>query len=199
MIEKFFLIPLQIEGLVNILLLILSLSMVVFSSIKIQLVESFFEEIVINSSIFSNFIAFSYLLMDAPDVAMTEVAISSCITTVVLLNILRILQRESKQKVTSEPKINTKKTISLSICIILIFVLSWASQDLPKYGGVDSPSNTHLGKYFIENTKTDIGIPSIVAAVLAGYRGFDTLGETVVILVAGISILLLLSRNNKTQ
>jgi multicomponent Na+:H+ antiporter subunit B len=36
----------------------------------------------------------------------------------------------------------------------------------------------------------------MVAAVLASYRGFDTLGETALILIAGISVLLILSRSS---
>ena len=37
-----------------------------------------------------------------------------------------------------------------------------------------------------------VGVPNIVTAVLASYRGYDTLGETVVIFTAGIGVLLLL-------
>jgi multicomponent Na+:H+ antiporter subunit B len=54
-----------------------------------------------------------------------------------------------------------------------------------------------LTKYYIENTKNDIGIPSIVAAILASYRGFDTLGETSVILIAGIAVILILARRRE--
>ena len=37
-----------------------------------------------------------------------------------------------------------------------------------------------------------VDVPNIVTAVLASYRGYDTLGETVVIFTAGIGVLLLL-------
>jgi hypothetical protein len=37
-----------------------------------------------------------------------------------------------------------------------------------------------------------VGVPNIITAVLASYRGYDTLGETVVIFTAGIGVLLLL-------
>jgi multicomponent Na+:H+ antiporter subunit B len=40
----------------------------------------------------------------------------------------------------------------------------------------------------------ETGIPNVVTSVLASYRGFDTLGETVVIFTAGIGVLLLLKR-----
>ena len=46
--------------------------------------------------------------------------------------------------------------------------------------------------YYIANTKTDMGIPNLVTGVLASYRGYDTLGETVVIFTAGLGVLLIL-------
>ena len=40
----------------------------------------------------------------------------------------------------------------------------------------------------------ETGIPNVGTAVLASYRGFDTLGEVAVIFTAGIGVLLLLKR-----
>jgi multicomponent Na+:H+ antiporter subunit B len=39
----------------------------------------------------------------------------------------------------------------------------------------------------------------MVTAVLASYRGYDTLGETTVIFTAGISVILLLRRSKKDK
>ena len=38
----------------------------------------------------------------------------------------------------------------------------------------------------------DTGIPNVVTSVLASYRGFDTLGETTVVFVAGLAVALML-------
>ena len=38
----------------------------------------------------------------------------------------------------------------------------------------------------------EIHVPNVVTAVLASYRGYDTLGETTVIFTAGVAVLLLL-------
>jgi multicomponent Na+:H+ antiporter subunit B len=35
-------------------------------------------------------------------------------------------------------------------------------------------------------------VPNVVTAVLAGFRGYDTFGETMVIFTAGMGVLLLL-------
>jgi multicomponent Na+:H+ antiporter subunit B len=38
----------------------------------------------------------------------------------------------------------------------------------------------------------DTGVPNVVTAVLASYRGYDTLGEVTVIFTAGIGVMLLI-------
>lgn len=126
--------------------------------------------------------------MDAPDVAMTETALGSCLSTCVLLNMVKICGEEAG---------STKKIrviLALVLCGSLITSLTWASMDLPLFGNEDSAVLTHVSKYYVDNTSNDIGIPSMVAAILASYRGYDTLGETTVILIAGIAVLVILSR-----
>ncbi|MBA2628677.1 MAG: cation:proton antiporter, partial [Rickettsiaceae bacterium] len=73
-------------------------------------------------------------------------------------------------------------------------ILTWISLELPSFGTQDSEVQTHLTKYYLQNTRTDIAIPSFVAAILASYRGYDTLGETIVILIAGLAVLVIVSR-----
>ncbi len=43
------------------------------------------------------------------------------------------------------------------------------------------------------------GLPNIVTAILASYRGYDTLGETAVIFTAGVAVLLILRRNDESE
>lgn len=175
--------------------LLLVAILVILSIILIKLIfcNSLLETIIINSVV-SLFISLSYLLMDAPDVAMTEVALGACLSSCVFLSFLNRLPKSQKS--------NLKKTrliTSSIICLLFILVVSLAGVDLPIYGAIDSEVQNHLSKYYIENTKTDIGIPSFVAAILASYRGYDTLGETAVILIAGISVLLLFSQKSNKE
>jgi len=48
-----------------------------------------------------------------------------------------------------------------------------------------------------ERCEEEIGVPNMVTAGLADYRGYDTLGETTVIFTAGVSVILLLRRRGK--
>ncbi len=69
----------------------------------------------------------------------------------------------------------------------------YASLDLPVFGALSNPVHQHVGPYYIGQTYADMGIPNMVAAVLASYRSIDTMGEAVVILTAGIGVYALLS------
>jgi multicomponent Na+:H+ antiporter subunit B len=47
---------------------------------------------------------------------------------------------------------------------------------------------------YIQDVMRETGIPNMVTAVLASYRGYDTLGETTVVFTAGIGVIVLLRR-----
>jgi multicomponent Na+:H+ antiporter subunit B len=86
------------------------------------------------------------------------------------------------------------KTFAKIILIICFSVFLWQSWDFPDWGDPDSPASTHLSPYFIENTIKDSHVPNIVSAVLADYRSFDTMFETVVVFSAGLACFFLLRR-----
>ncbi len=179
----------------NYLLNLIALLLVIIS-IKLVIAKNLLET-VIAMSVFSLLISLSYLLMDGPDVAMTETALGACLSTCVYLSLLKKLPLELKDNI-KKIKIASAKIIPAAIiCLAFIITMLYVGLELPHYGDINAPLHTHLSKYYIENTSNDIGIDSFVAALLASYRGFDTLGETSVILIAGISVLLLLSRKNK--
>lgn len=172
-------------------LLITTLILLCIVSIKLIISKTLLESVLF-TSVFSLLISLAYLYMDAPDVAMTEVALGACLSTCVLLSFLNKLN-PSQTKV-----LKPSRVISSSIiCLCFFAITAFAGANLPIYGNVESPVQTHLTQYYIENTQNEIGIPSYVAALLASYRGYDTLGETAVILIAGISVLLLFSYKGK--
>ncbi len=72
-------------------------------------------------------------------------------------------------------------------------LLIYGTLDMPNFGSFDSPAQMHLGAKYLQITYKDMGIPNVVTAILASYRGYDTLGETVVVLTAGLGVILLLS------
>jgi multicomponent Na+:H+ antiporter subunit B len=84
------------------------------------------------------------------------------------------------------------KTIGLILVVFLGAVLIYSSLDFPLWGDPHSPASSHVSPYYIEHTIEDTSVPNIVTSVLADYRGYDTMFETVVIFTAGIAIIFLL-------
>ena len=86
------------------------------------------------------------------------------------------------------------KTIGLIIVILLGGVLIYGSLEFPSWGDPEAPANCHVSPYYIEKCEADTSVPNLVTAVLADYRGYDTMFETIVIFTAGIACIFLLRR-----
>lgn len=136
--------------------------------------------------IFSLIMALLYLLLDAPDVALTEAAVGAGITTVLFLGTLSFTGRE--------PRITPAKRRIVPLLVVTLVgaALIYATGELPAFSSVDAPIHQHVAPYYVEHMRNDIDIPNLVTAILASYRGFDTMGEVGVIFTAGISITALL-------
>ncbi|MEE8303195.1 MAG: hydrogen gas-evolving membrane-bound hydrogenase subunit E [Candidatus Tectomicrobia bacterium] len=76
--------------------------------------------------------------------------------------------------------------------ILAAAVLLYAAGDLPRLGDPQSPPATHVSPRYIEHSHAETGAPNFVTAVLADYRSYDTLGETMVIFTAGLACLFIL-------
>jgi multicomponent Na+:H+ antiporter subunit B len=84
----------------------------------------------------------------------------------------------------------------IGIIGVLLFgsLLFYGSLDFPIWGDPQAPASRHVSTYYIENTMKETSVPNIVTAVLADYRGFDTMFETIVIFTAGIACIFILRR-----
>lgn len=162
---------------------------------------------------YSLIMAVVWTRMNAVDVAFTEASVGAGITSVLLLAALSRTQRSEadrrkgltdKRQVPAErrrtaeyghrPKktgISSHSLLALLVVVVTGAVLVYSTIDMPDYG---APANLHVASQYIENSYRDTGAANFVTAVLASYRGYDTLGETTVIFTAGICVILLLRR-----
>ncbi|MFH1723585.1 MAG: hydrogen gas-evolving membrane-bound hydrogenase subunit E [Elusimicrobiota bacterium] len=76
-------------------------------------------------------------------------------------------------------------------------VLFYAAPGLPPIGDPGDPGTVHVSPRYIHDSLQDTDTPNVVTAVLADYRGYDTLGETTVILTAGLACLLILGTRKR--
>ncbi|MEM9668267.1 MAG: DUF4040 domain-containing protein [Pseudomonadota bacterium] len=142
--------------------------------------------IVMLSGTYSLISAAWFVALDAVDVAFTEAAVGAGISTALMLGAMLLTSR------TAKVERSLASLAPLLVCIATGAMLIYATIDLPALGSVTSPVNAYVGAEYLARTESDIGVPNVVTAVLASYRGFDTLGETAVIFAAGISVALLL-------
>ena len=84
------------------------------------------------------------------------------------------------------------KTAGLLIVILAGGLLLYGTRDLPPWGAPDSPASTHVSPRYLQKAMEETSVPNVVTAVLADYRGFDTMFETTVIFCAGIGCFALL-------
>ncbi len=157
---------------------------IVATAIAITTIRSLFA-VVMLSGVISLLSALLFVLMDAVDVAFTEAAVGAGISTVLMLGTIALTSRTQKD-------IKRNNLIPLAVIILTGLVLIDGTLDMPSFGAPDSPAQTHVGAAYIARTADEIHIPNIVTAVLASYRGYDTLGEVTVVFTAGLGVVLLL-------
>jgi len=141
--------------------------------------------VVILTSIYSFLMASLMIVLDAVDVAMTEASVGAGISTVILLATLYLTgSMEYPQR--------RSVAIPLFVSVVVGGALVWGTIGLPSFGISNAPIHQHVAPTYIDFSKKHDMPPNIVTAVLADFRGFDTLGETTVVFTAGIGVLLLL-------
>lgn len=91
------------------------------------------------------------------------------------------------------------RILSLIAVIITGAMLIYGIQGMPKWGDPKSPASLHVSPRYVEHTMEETAVPNVVTSVLADYRGYDTLGETTVILTAGISCVLILRKKKQKE
>lgn len=84
------------------------------------------------------------------------------------------------------------KVFGLITVFICGAMLVYATTDFPDCGDPATPACRHVSAYYIEHAETETAVPNIVTAVLADYRGYDTMFETAVIFSAAVACFLLL-------
>ncbi|WP_417489529.1 DUF4040 domain-containing protein [Maricaulis sp.] len=142
--------------------------------------------VVMLMGVYSLLCAAWFVSLDAVDVAFTEAAVGAGISTVLLLAAMLLTAREA------EPSKPQRHWAAFAVVVTAGAALLYAVPDMPVYGDAESVANAYVGRDYLEQTPHDIAVPNIVTAVLSSYRGFDTLGETVVIFTAGLGVILLL-------
>ena len=165
------------------------MGILVVTGLSIVFIRDLFA-VVILFGIYSLVSASFFVNLDAVDVALTEAAVGAGISTVLMLGTLALTSRREK-------KSSHGSTLPLMVVVVTGGALIYATLDMPYFSDPSDPIHHHVAPRYIQQSGEEIGVPNIVTSVLGSYRGFDTLGETVVIFAAGLGVLSLLGRFGK--
>ena len=141
--------------------------------------------VVVLSGIYSFMMASVLIVLDAVDVAMTEASVGAGISTVLMLTVLFLTK--SRESVPAHTPI-----LPLIVAVVTAAALLYGTIDLPPFGAGDTNVHQHVAPTYLAESIEKTTVPNVVTAVLASYRGYDTLGEVTVIFTAGIAVLMLL-------
>lgn len=128
-----------------------------------------------------------WAVVGAVDVAFTEAVVGAGASTVLFLAaLLRTSRRRS-------PLPSRLRWVALASVIAVGTVLLSVTAALPLWGDPDAPPARHVSPRYLVATVAETATPNVVTSVLADYRSYDTLIETVVIFSAGLGAWLLLA------
>ena len=168
----------------TILLGIFLLTLLVITALAIVHTDNLFVAVML-TGIFSLLIAANFLILDAPDVALTEAAVGAGITTVIFLGALALTEER-------ERSVYRSRLLPLGVVAVTALIVIYATFDKPRFGDPEAPVQQHVAPWYLEQTPELVDIPNVVTAVLGSFRGYDTLGEVFVVFTAGIGVLFLL-------
>jgi multisubunit Na+/H+ antiporter MnhB subunit len=134
---------------------------------------------VVGFVVYGLFVALVWVRLFALDVALTEAAIGSGVTGVLLITAAMRLGRTESSSVDEQPSLLTRLAAA-ALCIVVALALAAVVLALPDPGATLAPE---AGRHLPE---TGLGNP--VTGVLMAYRAFDTMLEKVVLVLAVIGV-----------
>lgn len=146
--------------------------------------------VIIASAAYSLGIAILWVLLQAPDVALTEAAVGAGVMTLLfLLTVAKTVNPSTEARFESV----RPRTFVVLACFLGVMLVTVPA--LPAIGDPGAPvAGGEVTNYYLDNAYEETEVKNAVTAVLAAYRGFDTLGEAAVVFTAGVAVLLVLRR-----
>ena len=156
---------------------------------------------------FSLIMSILWIVIKAPDLAITEAAVGAGITSILMYVVLRNIKeidffegnpkKENVKTVKNKGNILYKVTsilLSVGIIAILLVTVSY----LPTQGSADVPAVNEVFTRYVQDSVEETGALNTVASVILDYRAFDTFGEASMLFTATIAVVALI-RSKKDE
>jgi multisubunit Na+/H+ antiporter MnhB subunit len=132
-----------------------------------------------------------FLLLKAPDLAIVQIVVDT-ITLIIMVAVVLDSSREEKfTKPDIQGYISAATTILLAGILLYFFVVSIQSLDIV------GKSTLRMAAPYIEGAAQKTGSANLVTGVVFDFRGYDTMGEAVVLVTAVLGVLTILRLRGK--
>ncbi len=121
-----------------------------------------------------------FLILKAPDVAITQLVVE--ILALIIL-IRATLRKDLPFSTTGRWLLNT--VITVSFVVLMMVVAAKCFKDLPEFGY----PTMRVGQTYLEQAMSKTGAVNIVTSVILDFRAYDTLGEATILFTAVIGVL----------
>jgi len=164
------------------------LTLLVITALGIVNADNLFAAVML-MGIFSLQMAAIFFVLDAADVALTEAAVGAGVATMLLLGALALTKDKEKRR-------RRRRWPAIVIVTVTTLMMIYATFDMPRLGDPQAPVHQHVAPWYLSVTPKVIDIPNVVTAILASFRGYDTLGEVFVIFTAGVGVMFILANGS---
>jgi multicomponent Na+:H+ antiporter subunit B len=132
-----------------------------------------------------------FLLLKAPDLAIVQIVVD----TITLIIMVAVVLDSSREELFSKQDTHGYITAvtAIFIMVILFYFFYIASQMLDPLG----KSSLRMAEYYIEGAAQKTGSANLVTGVVFDFRGYDTMGEAVVLVTAVLGVLTILRIKGK--
>ncbi|MFA4947447.1 MAG: hydrogen gas-evolving membrane-bound hydrogenase subunit E [Candidatus Krumholzibacteriia bacterium] len=145
---------------------------------------------VISCGIVGAAVSIAFLMLGAPDIAITQVVVEILILVILIRATITI------DNTTIEAHWDTFAVVSSLIFFGLFLVFAFlAVQELPPFG----QPLMRVSKEYLQTGLQKTGAANIVAAIILDFRGYDTLGEATVLFVSILGSFVLLRRRGRKR
>jgi len=132
-----------------------------------------------------------FLLLKAPDLAIVQIVVDT-ITLIIMVSVVLDSSREERYLKYDSYGYITAITGFLLIAVLLYF-FTISIQSLDHLG----KGSLRMAKFYIEGAAQKTGSANLVTGVVFDFRGYDTMGEAVVLVTAVIGVLTILRIKGK--
>ena len=132
-----------------------------------------------------------FLLLKAPDLAIVQIVVD----TITLIIMVAVVLDSSREELYSKPDTQGYITAVTGILmiVILLYFFAVSIQSLDSLG----KSTLRMASHYIEGAAQKTGSANLVTGVVFDFRGYDTMGEAVVLVTAVLGVLTILRLKGK--